>query len=240
MATANLNNTLNGDIFSMRKRFNLISIKFFMAVTGAALISFVTVHLAGNFLIFWGQDALNAYAEKLKSMPLLLWTARLGLIAVFSVHLGLAICLRRVNRQARKQPYVINDPVDTSLASRTMFLSGMVIFAFLIYHLLHFTIGVTNPDNHRLVDSSGRHDVYSMVVLSFRNIYISSTYIVAMLFLGLHLSHAASSIFQTLGITTARARNILSYVGTTLAAVIMAGNISIPLSILLGFVDLPR
>ena len=82
-----------------------------------------------------------------------------------------------------------------------MLTSGLVIFAFVIYHLLHFTVGVTDPDSHHLIDAEGRHDVYSMVMLGFRNVYVSLAYIAAMFFLGLHLSHASSSIFQTLGIS---------------------------------------
>ena len=217
----------------------LISVKFLMAITGAGLVLFVTAHLAGNLQIYQGQDALNGYAQKLKGMPILLWTARIGLVAVFTTHVGLALYLKRVNRRARPTSYMINSTIQTTLASRTMLTSGLVIFAFVIYHLLHFTLGVTDPAAHHLVDTKGRHDVYSMVVTSFKNPYVASAYIVAMIFLGLHLSHAASSIFQTLGMATHRTRRLLHRSGIVLAVFIMLGNISIPVCVILGLVGLP-
>ena len=163
--------------------------------------------MLGNLQIYLGQDAINAYANKLKSLPALLWSARLGLVAIFAPHIGLAIYLKLHQSSRDVRNYFVNDPIETTLASRTMMSSGLVILAFTIYHLLHFTLGITDPVNHHLTDAAGRHDVYSMVVLGFQNIYVSAAYIVAMLFLGLHLSHAASSIFQTLGVASTSNRN---------------------------------
>lgn len=217
-----------------------VSAKTLMAVSGAGLVGFIVAHMLGNLQIYLGQEALNAYAYKLKSMPALLWVARLGLILLFAVHLGLAFYLRKLNKTARPQAYAYSNPVDASFASRTMLLSGLVIFAFLIYHLLHFTLGVTNPDLHHLVDANDHHDVYSMVVLSFQNVWISGAYIVAMLFLGLHLSHAISSMVQTFGWVSGSSRAWIGQIGVATAAFLMLGNISIPLSVLLGFVVLPE
>ncbi len=220
-------------------RFSVVTVKTLMAVTGAGLILFVTIHMLGNLQIYLGQDALNDYAKKLKSMPLLLWTARGGLLAIFSLHLGLAFYLKRINRRARPFQYVVSDPVDTTLASRTMLSSGLVIFAFVIYHLLHFTLGITDPAHHELTDAAGRHDVYSMVIYGFRNVYVSAGYLVAMIFLGLHLSHASWSIFQTFGLANQSSRRLLQRAGLALAALIMLGNMSIPISVMLGLVGLP-
>ncbi len=211
-----------------------------MAVTGAGLVGFIVAHMLGNLQIYLGQEALNAYAYKLKSMPALLWAARSSLIVLFAVHLGLAFYLRKLNKVARPRGYAFADPVEASVASRTMLLSGLVIFAFLIYHLLHFTLGVTNPDTHHLVDANGHHDVYSMVVLSFQNVFVSGAYIVAMLFLGLHLSHAISSMAQTLGFVSGESRVWIERIGFVTAGVLMLGNISIPISVLLGLVGLPE
>ncbi len=222
-----------------RPLLSLVTVKTLMAVTGAGLLLFVTVHMLGNLQIYLGQDALNDYAKKLKSMPLLLWTARSGLLAIFSLHLVLAIYLKRTNRRARPTGYVKNDPIETTLASRTMLTSGLVIFAFVIYHLLHFTLGLTDPAHHDLTDAAGRHDVYSMVVYGFQNVYVSASYLLAMAFLGLHLSHATSSIFQTLGLVDHRWRKFLFRAGIVLAATIMLGNMSIPISVMLGIIGLP-
>lgn len=222
-----------------RAQLTLVSAKFLMAISGAGLLGFVFMHMLGNFQIYLGQEALNAYAKFLKSMPALLWSARISLFALFAIHLGLAVYLKKQNKSARPQQYVVSDPVGASLASRTMLSSGLVIFAFLVYHLLHFTLGVTDPASHALVDSSGRHDVYSMVVMSFSNIYVSGAYIIAMMFLGLHLSHATSSMLQTFGLTNASSRSLIHRIGLGVATILMVGNISIPVAVLLGFVGLP-
>lgn len=216
-----------------------ITAKTMMAVTGGGLLLFVVAHMLGNLQIYLGQETLNAYAYKLKSMPLLLWTARVGLILIFGGHLALAFYLRKMNRSARSSHYQYQDPVQASLASRTMLLSGMVVFAFLIYHLLHFTMGVTDPGLHELKDSNGHHDVYSMVVVSFRNVFVSAAYIIAMLFLGLHLSHAISSMIQTFGFVSVKTRKGIEQAGVAIACILMMGNISIPVSVLLGLVGLP-
>lgn len=220
-------------------RLSSLTTKTLMALTGGALVLFVSAHMLGNLQIYLGPESLNAYAYKLKSMPILLWIARGGLIAVFGGHLALAVYLRKLNKSARPQAYAFNNPVEASLASRTMLTSGLVIFAFLLYHLLHFTLGVTDPDLHKLVDANGHHDVYSMVVSSFQNVFVSLTYIVAMLFLGLHLSHAIASMIQTFGWVSGSSRKWIERLGFTLAAILMLGNISIPVSILLGLVTLP-
>ena len=216
-----------------------ISVKVAMALTGAGLILFVSVHMLGNLQIYLGQDAINAYAKKLKDMPVLLWVARSGLIAIFVAHIALAITLKIRNQVARPRRYEVEYSATSTLASRTMTSSGLVILAFLIYHLLHFTFGVTDPQSQQLVDARGRHDVYSMVVLGFQNVYVSVAYLVAMVFLGLHLSHAAFSIPQTLGLATAKTRIGFHYAGVILAAIITIGNISIPVAVLAGYVGLP-
>ena len=223
-----------------RQILSSLSAKTVMAVTGLGLVLFVIAHMLGNLQIYLGPQALNAYAYKLKSMPALLWTARIGLAATFIVHLGLAFYLRKLNKAARPQSYAFRDPVDASLASRTMLLSGLVILGFVVYHLLHFTLGVTDDRLLALLDANGHHDVYSMVVMSFRNVWVSLAYILAMLFLGLHLSHAVGSMIQTAGWVSGKSRVWINRVGMTIAAALMVGNISIPVSVLLGVIGLPE
>ena len=217
-----------------------LSAKTAMAVSGFGLVLFVVAHMLGNLQIYLGQETLNAYAYKLKSMPALLWSARIGLMVVFCTHLALAFHLRARNGRARPEPYSFRDPVDATLASRTMMLSGLVIFGFVIYHLLHFTLGVTDPRLLQLTDNSGHHDVYSMVVMSFQNIWVSSAYIMAMVFLALHLSHAVSSMLQTVGWATTKSRPWLDRIAIAVAATLFIGNASIPIAVLLGFITLPE
>lgn len=248
--------------------------KYAMAVTGLLLTGFVLGHMSGNLLIYAGPDALNTYAQTLKSKPALLWAARGGLLVLFVVHLGLALRLTFENRAARPHRYVYEDTLKASWASRHMLLSGLFIFTFLLYHLAHFTLGwVARADvqvaaNHSLVDVDknyldlaevrqgkeyvpapasdyrkldhkavdARHDVYSMVVSGFRVWWITVTYLVAMIFLALHLWHGASSFLQTLGLNNFRYAGVVRCVGPAIAVIVLLGNCSIPLAVLLGIV----
>ena len=216
-----------------------IGIKYVVAVTGLALTGFVLVHMLGNLLVFLGQDHLNAYANTLKNNPGLLWTARLGLLLMFVVHIYLALQLKIKNLAARPTAYVFSHTEEASFASRTMVWTGLAIFFFVLYHLAHFTLGITDPMNAHLVDSKGRHDVYSMVIHAFRSPLISGLYILAMVFLFLHLSHGVQSTFQTLGITRRRWDSLIYRCGMGLTLLVVVGNISIPLAILFRLIKLP-
>ena len=115
-----------------------------MAVTGLGLVGFVIIHMLGNLLIFAGPDALNGYAEALKHNPGLLWTARSGLFLLFVVHIALALRLSMQNKAARPNRYVYEETIEATWASRHMLLTGLVLLAFVLYHLLHFTLGVVD------------------------------------------------------------------------------------------------
>jgi succinate dehydrogenase / fumarate reductase cytochrome b subunit len=116
--------------------------------------------------------------------------------------------------------------------------TGVMILAFLIYHILHFTLGVTNPDQYCIHDSMGRHHVFNMVVLGFQNIFVSSAYIVGQFFLAVHISHAFFSIFQTIGFNHPQFDPKLKLVSNLLAFVIFVGNSSMPIAVLLNFIQL--
>ncbi|MGH7198212.1 MAG: succinate dehydrogenase cytochrome b subunit [Candidatus Omnitrophota bacterium] len=213
--------------------------KAVMAVTGLLFAGFVVAHMLGNLQIFLGQEPLNAYAKKLQGMPLLLWPARVSLLLIFVVHMWVSIKLAIENKKARPVAYASQNTVQASLASRTMMLSGMVIFAFVAYHLLHFTFGATNPEFFHLVDAKGRHDVYSMSVLSFRHVGISASYIFAMFVLCLHLSHGLASFPQSLGLNNEKCLPALKVFANTVALLIFIGNSSIPLAVIFNVIKLP-
>lgn len=209
--------------------------KYIMAITGLLLFLFVVVHMLGNLQVYISRDAMNAYAELLKSKPGLLWTFRGGLFVITVLHVVSALQLAAENRNARPEPYATAKPIAT-FASRTILVSGLIILAFIAYHLMHFTLGVTNPEFLELRDALKRHDVYQMVVDAFRNPWVSAFYIISMGLLCLHLSHGVSSSFQSLGIrrrTTAAAFNRFAQIA---AILIFLGNCSIPISIYLKFV----
>jgi len=216
-----------------------IGIKVIVAITGFLLLLFVIGHMRGNLQIYLGQDALNHYGEKLRAIPALLWAVRLGLLAVFGVHVFFTIRLALLNRAARPVAYARKQAIKSTLSSRTMVVTGLMTLAFILYHLMHFTFRVTNPAYKTLLDAQGRFDVYSMVILGFQNVFISIAYMVGMVLLGYHLTHGVASIFQTVGLSTPRTQHIYERVAFVVAAVIVIGNISIPLSILFGLIQLP-
>ena len=212
--------------------------KYVMAITGLALFIFVIGHMAGNLQIYLGREAINNYAAFLKSKPGLLWTARLSLLAIVIMHIVAALQLVSANSDARPMKYANGKPVAASYASRTIFVSGLVIFAFIIYHLMHFTFGVTNPEFLSLKDPIDplHHDVYGMMVRGFSNPYVSGFYILAMAMLCLHLSHGVSSSLQSLGIRNRSNVSAIHRTARIAALIVFLGNISIPISILAGWV----
>ncbi len=210
--------------------------KYVMALTGFALFGFVIAHMAGNLQIFLGRDSINAYAAFLKSKPELLWAARLGLLAVAVLHVTAAIQLAMQNRRARPVGYNDNKVVASSLAQRTILMSGLIILAFIIYHLLHFTFGATNPEYLGYHDPDGRHDVYRMMIAGFSNIWVSIFYIVAMGLLCLHLSHGVSSMFQSLGLRRRAITRSINLFARTMAILIFIGNVAIVVAVLTGLV----
>src|SRR5438067_7413453 len=162
--------------------------KYVVALTGLALTGFVVVHMSGNLLLFRGRDALNSYALFLKDRGGLLWLARGGLLTMFVLHIWLAVRLTLRNRAARPTRYAYEDTVQASWASRTMIWSGLVILAFVIFHLMHYTFGLafaTAPGDVNFLDlrdPARHHDVYAMTVYGFRNVGVSVAYIVAQVF----------------------------------------------------------
>ncbi len=213
--------------------------KVVMAVTGILLFLFLIAHLLGNLLVFAGSDATNAYGHGLREMPALLWIARLGLLLVFILHVASAIRVSRLNRDARPVPYVVLSTIETTFAARTILMSGLIVLAFVVYHLLHFTLGVTNPEYLQLVDSHGRADVYRMVVTGFQNVVVSVVYIIAMLLLAMHLSHGVTSFFQSIGLNHPRYNRLFKRLGPISAIIIFIGFVSIPFSVLSGMVKVP-
>ncbi len=216
--------------------------KAIMALTGLALFGFVMIHMVGNLQIFLGQDALNGYAEFLESTGELLWVARAVLLSCLVLHVATAVMLSRENRAARPVRYAHEGTVQASYASRTMLMSGIIVFAFIVYHLLHFTLGKVHLEYtalHEILDSKGREDVYSMVVASFHNVWISAAYVGAMIPLCMHLSHGFQSLFQSLGLNHSKYTPLIRKASVAFAVLIFVGNTSIPLACLFDLVKIP-
>ncbi|MBV8378286.1 MAG: succinate dehydrogenase cytochrome b subunit [Verrucomicrobia bacterium] len=210
--------------------------KYVVAVTALILILYVLGHLAGNLQIFIGPDRINAYAKLLHDLGPILWVVRIFLLAAFVIHIVATIQLAHENRLAKPQKYAVPGYQRSSTAARTMLVSGVIVFCFVVYHLLQFTFEVTDPRYHQLRDSLGRHDVYRMLILGFRHPLISLFYIVGLFLLTNHLSHGLASVVQTLGINNRKTANFVASGGQTLAWVVFAGYVSIPVTILLGII----
>ncbi len=208
-----------------------------MAITGFLLFIFVIGHLLGNLQVFLGPEAINGYAEKLRSMPLLLWGARIGLLVVAALHIWMAASLTIENRRARPEPYQLKTPIQATYSARTIRISGVIILAFVIYHLLHFTFLVIEPDYATWTDSAGRPHVYKMMVAGFSNVWISGFYLLAMLLLCLHLSHGLMSMFQSVGLRNPVWARFLEQLARTIAALIFLGYASIPVAVLSNLIE---
>ncbi|MBI3848720.1 MAG: succinate dehydrogenase cytochrome b subunit [Verrucomicrobia bacterium] len=216
--------------------------KFIMAITGMALFLFVAMHLLGNLQIFLGPEAINRYGHFLQSNPEIIWPARIGLVVMVALHIWSASKLSAENKAARLIGYAdAPTPVAASYASRTMIMSGLIIAAFIIYHLLHFTaqvpsINFTGKDFLSLQDSQGRHDVFAMMITGFRQPLVSGFYVLAMALLCLHLSHGVSAMFQSLGLKNNIYAPLIDRFAKVAALVIFIGYISIPLAVLLHLI----
>ena len=214
--------------------------KYLMAATGLILFLFVVAHLAGNLQIFLGPEAINRYGHFLQSNIELIWPARIALLVMAGVHLWAAAKLTAENRAARPQAYAQYLSPGSTYASRHMLMSGLVVLVFVIYHILHYTIqaqavNLTGRDFAELVDSEQRHDVFRMMVIGFSNGWVSGFYILGVGLLCLHLSHGASSMFQSLGWRSEGYRGCLDNLARVVAVLLFLGYASIPVAILLGY-----
>ena len=221
-----------------------IGAKVVMAASGMVMVGWLLGHLSGNLLIFAGADAMNAYAAWLHATPAMLWGARVVLLVAVVLHVITAIRLKRLGNEARPSRYRYDANVQSTLAGRTMLYSGLMIAAYGIYHLAHFTWGVealmaAEHFHGGVKDALGRPNVWHTVVWSFTQAPVAIVYIVANALLGLHLSHGIGSVFQTLGLTNTKWRPVIERIGPAFGAIIAAGFISIPVAVLLGLVSLP-
>ncbi len=205
--------------------------KAIMAVTGFMLFGFICGHLLGNLQIYLPTEHINHYAATLKSLPALLWGARITLLIAVGLHIWSSFQLWLLQRDARPISYVKKANLNSTYASRTMLWSGPIILAFLIFHLLHFTFGTVHPGG-----PFDEHNVYNNVVTGFQVWPVSVFYIIAMIMLCFHLYHGLWSMFQSLGFSHPVYTPWLQRFAKLFAILIAAGNISIPIAVLAGFI----
>jgi succinate dehydrogenase / fumarate reductase cytochrome b subunit len=218
--------------------------KYIMALTGAAMVLFVTGHMIGNLQLFLPPEALNRYAHFLQGLGELLWVIRLGLLAMVVLHVWSALSLSLENKAARPVEYGHGQaPFGSTLTSRTMLGGGVVIALFAVYHLLHYTACITAAnrtgiDFKQLTDpETGYHDVYAMVVYGFSASvwYVSLFYIVAVGCLSMHLSHGISAMFQSLGLRSHAWWPVISKGAKIWAVCLFLGYAVVPGAVLAGY-----
>jgi len=213
--------------------------KFIMAGSGCVLFLFVVGHMVGNLQFFLPPEAINRYAHFLQSLGELLWAERLFMLALLVLHIWSAASLTVENRAARPEPYASGQaPFAASLASRTMFVSGLILGSFLIYHLLHFTVKVqgingTSIPIGQLKDPATAHpDCYAMMVAGFSVVPVSLFYLVGVGLLCLHLSHGIQAMFQSLGLRNAAYAGLIDKSSKVIALVLFLGYAAIPTSVM--------
>jgi succinate dehydrogenase / fumarate reductase cytochrome b subunit len=219
----------------MRLFSDSIGRKAVMAVTGLLMVLFVVGHLLGNLTIFAGPDGINAYAEKLHHLPALVWGNRIVMAVAVLVHAVLAVQITLENQAANPNKYAVQKYLKATFAGRTMIWTGLILGAFVVYHLLQFTIRVT-PNLVLAQDPLDRFDVFGMVLSEFRLVPIVLIYVVGMVALFLHLKHGIQSTFQTLGLSNAVLLPRYGTAGKVLSGIFLVGFVAIPLAILVGIV----
>jgi succinate dehydrogenase / fumarate reductase cytochrome b subunit len=205
--------------------------KAVMAVTGAILFLFVIGHLAGNLQVFEGPAKINAYGHFLRVIGEVLWAVRVILIVCVVLHIWVTVQLALLNRKARPVGYSKKKSVNSSYADRTMYWSGPIVLAFVIFHLLQFTAGYIHPESQYI-----EGDIYHNLVAGFSVWWVSAWYIFSLILLGFHLRHGLWSAFQSLGLNHPRHTPVLKQAALWITIVIIAGYISIPVSVLAGWV----
>ena len=212
--------------------------KVAMAATGFILFGFVIGHLSGNLQIFAHPDKINAYAHLLESLGPGLWVIRIFLLVTVVVHIWVAIQLTLENRRARPDGYEKQTTLRATLASRYMRWTGFVVLAFIVYHLLHFTVRVTHgPGAYPmtvLADGTAVRDVHSMMVLGFQNPLLAVFYLISVGLLSWHLRHGLVSMFQSIGLKTRPWSQLLERVSIGICILYFIGNALIVVAAMTG------
>jgi succinate dehydrogenase / fumarate reductase cytochrome b subunit len=209
-----------------------IGAKMLMGITGLMLTGFVLAHLSGNLILYAGAEKFNAYAHGMQSLGALLWIMRGGLLATFVLHVYLAVKLTIENKVARPVPYAHEATIQATVASRYMIHTGLMMLAFLIYHLAHYTFKIVSPE----ISALAPDNAYGMVVSGFSSPAVSGFYILAMAALAAHLRHGVSSVFQSLGLYHGNLNPITDKLGPVVAGIVFFGFSSIPLAVLAGVI----
>jgi len=205
--------------------------KLVMAITGICLILFLVIHLINNLTLYAGPDLFNAVVKNLDGIKPLIRVVEIILGLIFILHIFNGVRLWIENKKARPVNYTINgSSKNTTVFSRTAFLTGSIIFIFLVVHLRTFWVSFNM--GHPLAES---HRYYDIIVEAFQSPIYSGLYVVAMLLLGFHLNHGFQSAFQTFGWNHKKYFPLIEKIGTIYAVIMTIGFASIPIYFLFFF-----
>ncbi|SNX98053.1 succinate dehydrogenase subunit C [Geodermatophilus sabuli] len=211
--------------------------KVVMAVSGIILVLYLIAHMIGNLKAFTGRESFNHYSEWIRTIgepavpaQTTLWIIRVVLLAAVVAHIWAAVTLWRQAKRARPQGYVTKKAVAQSYASRTMRWGGVIIFFFVIYHILDLTVGAVNPDGTGSTP-------YDRLVAGFSNPFVTAFYVIALLLLGMHLRHGIWSATQTLGQSNRRREVTVNAFAIVFASLLTLGFLLVPFSVLFGLID---
>jgi succinate dehydrogenase / fumarate reductase cytochrome b subunit len=207
--------------------------KILMALTGLLMLMFLLAHMLGNLAFHLGPEAINAYARHLQDLGPLLWVQRIFLILVLILHVWLGISLSLENYRANAVKYTVRKYQRATPASRSMIYTGLIILAFAIYHLLHFTFRVTTPEIYQFTDPTGHLDIYKMAGLGFASPVVVLLYLGGLVAVLLHIWHGLGSLLQTMGFNSDFYQPLVEKGSNTIAVVLFLGFISIPVTFLL-------
>lgn len=211
-----------------------IGLKVLMAATGMGLVGFAIAHMAGHLQVFAGRNTYNDYALTLQSLGAIKWAVRFGLLAALVLHVAAGVSLARRNRAARPVGYAKRHSQRSTSYGRAMLLTGVTVFAFLLYHIAHFTLGWVHPEYFAVVDALGRPDIYGNFVRSFTNPVLVAIYLVASFAVSLHATHATSSMLRTLGLSQRGLRSLCERAGAVVGVGLFVGFACVPLACLFG------
>lgn len=216
--------------------------KAIMALSGVVMLGFVVGHLAGNLKVFSGPEAFNDYAAWLRTMPGVLWGARLALLGALAAHLASAFALWSRNRDARKSRYAKKKSLASDYASRTMYWSGPILFFYIAFHLIHLTFGgMIWSDGAELFGIEGytwaHSNPYNNMVLGFQHWFVVVPYVLGVCALGVHLFHGIWSAFQTMGANHSRYNHLRRDLAIALAVFLTLGFLSIPIAVMMGWIE---
>jgi succinate dehydrogenase / fumarate reductase cytochrome b subunit len=219
-----------------------IGAKHLMAATGLLLLLFAIAHMTGHLIMFAGADAYNDYAHFLQTLGhgWIKWIIRGGLLALLVAHIVAGVRLSALNAAARPVKYHVYRTARTHGYARAMVWTGLAVFAFLAFHIFHFTVGLVQPKYFHVKDPLKHvNDAYSMYVHGFQTPWVLAVYLVGMTCLLPHLLHGISSTFQSLGWRHPKYDKAIDKGGPALALVLYLGYIIPPIAVAAGFITLP-